>query len=386
MESNNNDNNIINVIYSDNDDGEGEGDNKSMNYSKEEENCLEIECDLALEKELKEQCDLSIYINKLELDNRPDSDLYHLSKEEIIEYKNYQILKLKAYIASLEKEKEDLINEYKVTSEKLLERIKDLEFKNLGFRPETPMIAHNINDKKKGVTSNNFSSINNNQSNSISNTIKQRCPNCAKDIPQTEFFEHSLDCLRKTYHCMKCDELMNDNLKQKHFDKFKDINSIIKSIHDNDYSYFKKAIDHGYHINQMINSQHKESIIHLICRKNNIDMLNYIIDQKDCELNKENIAKETPLIIAIEHKSQKCAKALILKGAKIKQRNNSDYSPLMICCKYGYESLVRLLIQKGSDINEKNILGETPLKISQMNNHESLALMLINEFKANISS
>ena len=104
----------------------------------EDENELESkdekESDINLTKQLEEQCDMSIYVNHLELDEKNDEDLLNLTKEEIINYKNYQILKLKAYIASLEKEKEDLINNYNITSETLLEKIKQLEYQKTGAR------------------------------------------------------------------------------------------------------------------------------------------------------------------------------------------------------------------------------------------------------------
>ena len=119
----------------------------------EEENELESkdekESDINLTKQLEEQCDMSIYVNHLELDEKNDEDLLNLTKEEIINYKNYQILKLKAYIASLEKEKEDLINNYNITSETLLEKIKQLEFQKTGTRPETPYIINSIIHKNK---------------------------------------------------------------------------------------------------------------------------------------------------------------------------------------------------------------------------------------------
>jgi hypothetical protein len=72
-----------------------------------------------------------------------------MEKQEIIDFKNYQIQKLKAYIASLEKEKEDLIENYRNTTNTLLDRIKDLESKSYGERPETAYILNNINNGKK---------------------------------------------------------------------------------------------------------------------------------------------------------------------------------------------------------------------------------------------
>ena len=68
-----------------------------------------------LEKDIEQSCNFTKYIDKLELnDDITDEDLIKLkSKEEIVEYKNNQILSLKAYITSLEQEKDDLIDNCK---------------------------------------------------------------------------------------------------------------------------------------------------------------------------------------------------------------------------------------------------------------------------------
>ena len=204
----------------------------------EDENELESkdekESDINLTKQLEEQCDMSIYVNHLELDEKNDEDLLNLTKEEIINYKNYQILKLKAYIASLEKEKEDLINNYNITSETLLEKIKQLEYQKTGSRPETPSIISSIIHKNKNIfKEEDYKSINqkNNQiyfnndnvkylNKKNINKIKQRCPNCQQDIIIDNFIEHSLQCLRKKYKCIYCNLLMDIDKKMNIFKVF----------------------------------------------------------------------------------------------------------------------------------------------------------------------
>ena len=69
-----------------------------------------------------------------------DTELFSMSKENIIQYKNYQILKLKTIIKNLKQEKEVLIQNYKQTTDNLLKHIKELEFKGTGERPVTAKI------------------------------------------------------------------------------------------------------------------------------------------------------------------------------------------------------------------------------------------------------
>ena len=118
-----------------------------------------------------------------------DNELLSMSKENIIQYKNYQILKLKTIIKTLRQEKEKLIENYKKTTDNLLKHIKELEFKGTGERPMTAKIINKIvssNDIEK--TSEDNYNMNN----------KERCPNCGKIIKKN-FMEHSLECIRKKY-------------------------------------------------------------------------------------------------------------------------------------------------------------------------------------------
>ena len=74
-----------------------------------------------LEKDLEKES--NIYINNFQLnEEKTDDELLLMSKEEIITYKNIKISQLKSYINSLEKEKEDLINNFKITTDTLLKK------------------------------------------------------------------------------------------------------------------------------------------------------------------------------------------------------------------------------------------------------------------------
>lgn len=343
---------------------------------------LEEEYDKKLVQELNEQSSLNIYVNHLELNEKSDEDLLNLSKEEIIEFKNYEILKLKAYIESLEKEKEDLINNYKNTSNVLLERIKELEFKQNGFRPETPMISHNIR-KTKGVTINDFNSP---QNSVILNNKTQRCPNCTKEISLNEYIPHSLECLRKRYRCQKCNLLMDSDNKINHFRSFYDVNQLKKAIQNSDQKYVRLSVEHGFNFNSVIlDEENGDMLIHYLARYDHVNYISSIWKEININVNILNKNKETALIIAIEKKNSSSVKELIKIGANIKIRNKADMSPLMLVCKNGLTDIADILIQKGIDVNEKNILGETPLKIAQMNNNEELAMKLIQQYKADIS-
>jgi hypothetical protein len=220
----------------------------------EDDNKLEEEyLEKRLENDIENDCHSEIkkiYVDKLEIKEIPDKELIIFDKQEIIDHKNYQIQKLKAYIISLEKEKEDLINNFKETTNFLLEKIKQDEFNEFGVRPQTSQIVDNIFGEKdkfynKTPTNQSRNSNNNfiygngiNDSNSISDGKSSngpekkkidvfnfednkefqmaRCPNCTKEFPQDKFIAHSLYCLRKNHTCKICKEVIAEDKKKDH--------------------------------------------------------------------------------------------------------------------------------------------------------------------------
>ena len=297
-----------------------------------------------------------------------DNELMLMSKENIIQYKNYQILKLKTIIKNLKQEKESLIDNYKQTTDNLLKHIKELEYKGTGERPMTAKIVNKIVS-----------------SSAMKNKIEEneKCPNCGKII-KNNFMEHSLECIRKKYKCIYCNELMNIEDKEKHNESFYDKKKLYESIINRNDDYIIKVLKHDFPINDIIlDDKTGDYFIHLIIKYKNFS----IIKKYDniINVNLENNQKETPLFIAINNEDINSIKELLYLGADIKKKNKSDLSPLMLCCKKNYQNIAELLIKKGANVNEKNILGDTPVKIAQINGNEELALKLIKLYKAEIN-
>lgn len=355
-----------------------------------------------LEKEIESQCGM-VYKNKIDTsDDISDEELIKKTKEEIIEYKNSKMRELKAYIASLEQEKDDLIDNFKDTTNLLLEKIKDLESKTLGFRPETPMIAKNLR-KKKGVTKEDFGFVNGNDPlddvediDTTDNKKKpkkkneiQHCPNCGGYFPESEFLSHSLQCLRKVFNCKVCGVLVDESKKTQHLKENREPNLLISAINANNEKQFLLCLDHGFNYKKTIDSNGNFAL-HLICQNNRVSMLKTIFERMNRKdeiktlINNINKDKDTALSLAVSSKSVDCVKLLLDKGADVSIRNKSDSSPLMISCKIGSLNIMKELLNHGANVNEKNILGDTPLKIAQMNGNSELAMVLMKEYKAKI--
>ena len=57
----------------------------------------------------------------------------------------------------------------------------------------------------------------------------KKCPNCGKII-NNNFMEHTLECIRKKYKCIFCNELINIKEKEKHNESFYDKKKLYDSI------------------------------------------------------------------------------------------------------------------------------------------------------------
>ena len=182
----------------------------------------------------------------------------------------------------------------------------------------------------------------------------QRCPNCTKEFPISEYIEHSLQCLRKIFRCQKCNKMMPITEKETHLNNYQNKAKLINAIQSDNEEYFKDAIKHGFKVNTNILEENSgNNLLSIIAINNKLKFFRLLYMYSD-EPDKIDI----------------------------NFRNKCDLTPLMICCKNNYIELSKEIIKKGGDVNAKNILGDTPLRIAQMNNNEKLSLMLINDFKA----
>ena len=366
-------NNIINedeedIIYNDN-----------INNIKEND---DSDNEINLAEQLKQEYEENYFSENEKIkEDLSDQELISMSKENIIQYKNYQILKLKTIIKNLKQEKEILTQSYKKTTDNLLNHIKELEYKGTGERPVTAKIIHKIvskNDfedekfeKKRG------------EGGAPTHGGGDRCPNCGKII-KINFMEHSLECIRKKYKCIYCNELMNIEDKDKHNKLLSNKINLYKNIINKNCDFVIKALKHNFPINNTIlDEKTGDYFIHLIIKNNIFNVIKKYDNTID--INIENKQKETPLFLAVNKNDINIVKELVFKGADIKRRNKSDMSPLMFCCKNNFQNIAEFLIKNGADVNEKNILGDTPVKLAQLNGNEELALKLIKIYKADIN-
>ncbi|VDI10408.1 Hypothetical predicted protein [Mytilus galloprovincialis] len=159
--------------------------------------------------------------------------------------------------------------------------------------------------------------------------------------------------------------------------------------------------------------------LHAVCFEDDDDILELLLNCEECDLNKRNDLKETPLFIACQNGSECCVALLVERQCEINCSNIEGQSPLQIACmqenydiidillknKYceidhvdskndtaltstcerGNTEIARLLTLHGCKINTANNHGMTALHISAaMGFVEIVELLLLNDCDINI--
>lgn len=288
-----------------------------MSNNEIEDNDSEDSYELRLDKEIEANCEFKEYVDKLEVDEKDNDELVKMDKKAIIDFKNSQIRKYKQYIGSLEKEKQDLIENFKETTNVLLDKIKELEEKNFGERPQTAMIMDGIKQNKRNHNNKNnnygktdkengninkYSDLNTYDINNVNklnkrnleeeffgkNDLKEdekkeeRCVKCKKFFPKNDFANHSLICLRKPMIvCRMCDESLEENEKESHIKFYRSISTIKKSIDDNNTDDFNKCLIHNFEWDKKIIDEDKGYYLaHYISEKGSVKLFSLCVNKQ----------------------------------------------------------------------------------------------------------
>lgn len=177
------------------------------------------------------------------------------------------------------------------------------------------------------------------------------------------------------------------------------------------YSDIRNFLDnHDLNINSK--SKSGETILMISCKNNDLELINYLLNQPDIDVNIEDDFGETALTISLEEEIEEEIIDLIIKksdinislkklvciygtryyvdkllnlGASmdINYKNIDNISLLMMSITENSNDTTKLLIEKGADVNTQNDHGETALMCAMSTNNAEICEILIN-YGANI--
>ncbi len=121
----------------------------------------------------------------------------------------------------------------------------------------------------------------------------------------------------------------------------------------------------------------KELVDSIICDPCSKEVLKFILNHENLNINQKNINGDTALIKAVLQENEELVHMLINRGADINIQNNTGNSPLIIAVDNGYTSISQILLQHGVDINMQNRDGDTALIKAVTHGYKELVDILI---------
>ncbi|XP_071173349.1 uncharacterized protein [Mytilus edulis] len=196
-----------------------------------------------------------------------------------------------------------------------------------------------------------------------------------------------------------------------------DITPLLYAYYEHDLGIAKMFIQYKSDVN--LSYIKGNTLLHLVCSNDDNDFLEFLLNCEDCDLNKRNDLKETPLFLACRNGSSDCVEILVESQCDKDSSNIEGQSPLQIACSQEYDDIVeiilnnsfceidhldnidntaftttcergnteiaRLLVSYGCTINTANNHGMTALHISAaMGFVEIVELLLVNNCEINV--
>lgn len=183
------------------------------------------------------------------------------------------------------------------------------------------------------------------------------------------------------------------------------VDEFIRDVKLNNMRGVKKALDAGMSPN--VSDARGNSVLSLAITEKSIDVAKLLINSPSIDLERPNLAGETPLMMAsylglfdivkylVEHRSVEinhpgwCAlhyaatnghelivKYLLDKGAYVDPESPNGTTALMMAARGGHINIVKFLLDRGADISIHNQLNMTAIDFAVDNNQSEIALGL----------
>ncbi|CAI2372507.1 unnamed protein product [Moneuplotes crassus] len=304
---------------------------------------------------------------------------------EIFEEKDREIEELKNQLEEQKQEAEVMVESFRISTDLLLERLKDLESVNFGGdRPQTAQVLRNI-DMEKMNRPKIMDDIEPPQILNLEDEPKEelgeenKCTNCGDLIPSHIFAKHTIECIRNTVKCKICYQTMNKDKKKQHLLDWRNPKKMIKLIEQDDDETLGIMFNHGAKAEAHLIRSKKLKPLHLVAQHGSVRCLLQLMGNGLEELSPEDSSGDTPLNMAIRNNRTIIAKSLIELGADLEAKDASMRTPLMNACLYGNLEVVQKLLEVGADMGATNSIKDTCVTLAQRSKSQEIVMLLVDK-------
>lgn len=306
-----------------------------------------------------------------------------------------EVKRLKAKVELLEHEKEVMVDDFNITTQMLLDRIRALETEKSGSdsRPQTAAILARVEERNDSTWRTHgkkthepevmiieeedpadVDSLGNGAEDEANGEFKD-CGNCRQQVPASNFTTHCVLCYRSNFHCDVCKEVILISDKENHMAHWTDAQRLIDAAKERDLETLQAMCSHGADFQTGIHPTSGDTVLHVAASMDDMALVELCMGY-GVDVDPINSVGETPLHLAASKADMQVVKLLVELGAGLNISNGNGESPLMLVCRRGNAETARYLVEKKADVEAKTRLGDTPLQIAQRLGFQETVLAL----------
>eukprot|EP00933_Yihiella_yeosuensis_P009030 TRINITY_DN114801_c0_g1_i1.p1 TRINITY_DN114801_c0_g1~~TRINITY_DN114801_c0_g1_i1.p1 ORF type:complete len:422 (-),score=84.58 TRINITY_DN114801_c0_g1_i1:143-1408(-) len=299
-----------------------------------------------------------------------------------------EVKRLRRKVQSLDREKDDMVDNFRNTTKILLERIKELEAEvsQQQSRPQTAAVIDRIEARgqasKKAGHSHQPEVMRIEEEPSQEEAAEeeggeevQACGNCGRLIPAGNLVSHSVYCYRNNYRCTACDEVIAIRDKESHLEEWTNPTRLLEATKQHDVQTVQSMVAHGADLATAVHPGSRDTVLHEAARIGDADLIGFFMGY-GVDVDPLNVQGETPLHLAAEAADFSSVRLLVELGADLNISNGRGESPLMLVCRKGAAKAAKFLLEMKADAEAQTKLGDTPLQIAQRLGFQDTVLAL----------
>jgi len=301
-----------------------------------------------------------------------------------------EVRRLRSKVQALQQEKEDMVDNFRSTTQILINRLKELESElrpeTSSGRPQTAAVLDRIESRPQGQPHGSSGSRHTPEVMRIEEEPAEVaeggeaeemsvCGNCGREIPSGNLVSHSVFCYRNNYRCAACDEVIPARDKDSHIQQWTDPARLLDATYRRDKDTIQSMAAHGVDFTTAMHPETKDTVLHAAATLGDVELISFFMGY-GVEVELMNAQGNSPLHLAAEAAQLACVKLLVELGADLNVRNGIGESPLMLVCRKGNAQAARFLLEMKADAEACTKLGDTPLQLAQRMGFQDTVLAL----------
>ncbi|CAE7038314.1 Rai14 [Symbiodinium sp. CCMP2592] len=280
-----------------------------------------------------------------------------------------EVRRLRSKVQALQNEKDDMVDNFRSTTQILLNRIKELESNDAQSRPQTAAVIDRIEARGKHCLpvrggAPEVLDLDNKEPGGGKESGTSVCGNCGREIPTANLVSHSVFCYRNNYRCPACDEVIAVRDKESHVEQWTDGARLLDAVGRRDAAMIQCMAAHGIDFCSAAHPETQDSVLHAAAGLGDVELISFFMGY-GVEVDPINVQGATPLHVAAEQAQLEAVQLLVELGAELNVRNGAGETPLMLVCRKGHAQAAKFLLEMRADAEAGTKLGDTPLQIAQ---------------------